>query len=230
MLYFFGVGDRVLNEKVLPGEHVEGCGGEGVTVYVVSIYLHLFWIPFISIGKTVKAICNQTGYDILERGFTKRMGEEGEILKATSRLPIRHFAGLLFILIGVGYALVKGVEAKRSLADTLKEPLYGDVYFMRDKTEEYPFYMMRSLGMDSGEVNVLISESAYNHRRGLVEDFENGLHNRIGYFVDTAMYGLTMETIDSLYDVGAIVDLKRDPSFSFQSTLQQPIDSTDLEE
>lgn len=213
MIFFYGAGARVLNEIHLPEERPEGVGEEGVVLAVMSRYIHLFWIPLISIGKKVVAIDVLTEEEIKKRNFTKRMKEEAAVLKETSRVPLRHFSGLAIVLLSVLVLLGRDKIKHIALQKELRKPLIGDIYFMKDEDREYPFYFARNVGAVNDAIMIEVSNAGYDLKGMLYEEYSDKAYLSGGFFSGSTMYSFDQATIDSLLDAGVIIDVMRDRDY-----------------
>ncbi|TGE28358.1 hypothetical protein [Hymenobacter metallicola] len=108
MLVFFGLGQTRITTTALSGVACAYCGTpESLTATVFSRYFHLFWLPFIPLGK----------FSLTQCGHCKQVLEQKEMPAAyqapvaatqnQARLPVTNY--LMLILLGIAVLFIIGV-------------------------------------------------------------------------------------------------------------------------
>lgn len=112
-----------------PGQICENCQSENSTFLVVlSRYVHIFWIPFFPIGKTVKSVCHNCKAELKAKKMNPELKEYAIQLKNETSIPKWQFLGLgllgIFILLTVYF----GMRSDAEKAAFFSDPQINDVY------------------------------------------------------------------------------------------------------
>ncbi|MBL7974278.1 MAG: hypothetical protein JNJ85_05170 [Candidatus Kapabacteria bacterium] len=100
MLIHFGRKETELVNEQLFGVNCPECGNSGrLSITIVARYVHMFWIPLFSIGRTGFSYCGSCRQELNKRNMPGGLQHAyQDVLRSTS-IPWWHFSGL--ILVGV---------------------------------------------------------------------------------------------------------------------------------
>jgi hypothetical protein len=139
-----------LKSVTLPDVTCPNCKTQGsVVLGVFSQYVHIFWIPVFSIGRTgisQCANCKQT-FEGSKLPFDFRHGYH-TLLKET-RIPIFHFAGSALIGLAIVYGIYNAGQTAKQEAAYFANPQKGDNYAVRMEDGNYTTFKVDSVATDS---------------------------------------------------------------------------------
>lgn len=108
-------------------------------------YAHVYWVPLLPIGKTGASECGHCHFVILPKEMEASLKESFRELKQRSRAPWWHFAGLLLVLVGLGWGLVANSNDARANRSFITMPHKGDVYHVRTNNGHYSLWKVQDV-------------------------------------------------------------------------------------
>ncbi|MFD2909400.1 hypothetical protein ACFSX9_11740 [Flavobacterium ardleyense] len=120
---------------------------------VFGKYAHLYWIPFIPIGKVNIVECNncKATYDVKELEQRTKDKFKQEMDRNPAKTPVKHFsAPILIVLIIAGSFLYSSFNDNEML-NYAKNPKVGDVYYYEtpEKAGHYSTLKITEITKDS---------------------------------------------------------------------------------
>jgi len=184
-------------------------------------YAHVYFIPLFSMGKYSVVVCEHCGAELKNRQRSHNMQLEISNMKAATRIPFYHFAGISLILFLLAGLFISGTfshsntvytaypvnipntsttaNTSTPTANYLAYPRTGDVY--EYKTESgYSLFKLGTVGYDSLEVYFNQYES--DRISGLYQ-----IDKPDKYEAHT--YQMAYSDMLDLYEAGKILDVKR---------------------
>lgn len=130
MIIFGSRGSKIADLDV-KGTTCSHCGqSDTQKVHVYGRYFHIFWIPFLTIGKKVYSECSHCKKTIEEESFPKELKQQYDAQSQNVKRPLWHSLGCLgFVgIIGVNIILALGAL----IWGTTKEPDTRDALYRAD--------------------------------------------------------------------------------------------------
>jgi hypothetical protein len=168
------------NIKQAPLENYEcpHCQQKQSVMVIFAKYVHLFWIPVFPYQKTAVVVCTHCKHETEEKNITLGTKEAIQQLKAAVPIPKYLFAGLVLIVIGIGYAIYHGAQTREQEQAYLNNPQTGDIYIIKSKEEKGPFnhFLMKVRKVEGDSIWVSYSSFGYN---GMITklDPKDGFYN-----------------------------------------------------
>lgn len=188
------IATEIINDKCL------NCGNQfTIQLNILQRYLHLFWIPFLPVGKIGITRCTHC-HEILEQSnFTYTLTETYYNIKLNSKTPIWTFSGLVLVLIiiSVGIFLSKQNDAKN--AQIILTPQRNDIYEVKLSNQNYTLYKVNKVTKDS--VFLVQNQFETNSITGLSELEEKGYSEEA--------FPLIRSDLKNMFEKGEIIDIKR---------------------
>jgi hypothetical protein len=177
------------------------CGEKGgIYNSVYGSYVHIFWIPTISIGKTGAAQCQHCKKVYEPKEMNDDMKRAYKTMKSDTRIPFWHFSGVVIIAAIIGlFAINDKFEAQDEM-EYLNNPMVGDVYEYEADNNE--FSTLKVIEVDEDSVYFVHNNYNYTQKSGIeVIDVDS-------CYSDEA-YMVSREELKELYNEGTIYDINR---------------------
>ncbi len=213
-MVFFGT-----RGKVVPGEQVQGVqcpscqNGQFVTFGVLN-YFHLYWIPTFLTSKKVGMECTHCKKTLVGDDVPPHLAEQIKSGVFTTGRVLPMFSGLIIIALvglGIGYA----VQQDAAQDDIyLAQPAVDDYYvvdFAKIFTEvdaEYHYGVMQITDVTPTEVEMRVSNIAYNMASGVRQDIRDGKAAVDAYY-DEGTIRLELGELQAYADAGAFHSIER---------------------
>ncbi|WP_439185538.1 hypothetical protein [Carboxylicivirga taeanensis] len=177
------------------------CSEKGQIVNsIFGRYVHIFWIPVFSIGKTGAAQCMHCKKTFVPKEMDNDMKRAYKTMKSDTKIPFWHFSGLAIIAIIIALASYSGSVNAQNEQVYIDSPQAGDVYEYKNGPKRYSTMKVVEVSEDS--VYFRYNNYDYTKRSG-IEEID----------VDTCytedIYMLSREEIKSMYTDGTIYDINR---------------------
>jgi hypothetical protein len=168
-------------------------------LFVFQRYAHVFWIPFVPIGKTGVSQCGNCKQVLKLNQMPAYLKAAYQRAQAQTKTPIWMFLGLAAVVVLIGVAVLDGKKKDAKNAQLILSPQAGDVMEYKTKTGSYTLLKVESVTADS----VFMRENNYE------TDKESGI-----YQLKSKEYALEVESISkkdlkALFDKGNILDIDR---------------------
>jgi len=121
----------------------------GIVSSVYARYVHVFWIPFIPIGKSGGAQCMQCNTTFKPKEMNEELKRAYKRTKSESKRPIWHFLGLIIILLLTLFVLFAGQADSKKELNYINTPLQGDVYKYKTELRHYSTLKVVEVQADS---------------------------------------------------------------------------------
>ncbi len=164
-MVIFGTKATQVATEIIP-YNCAHCGTQNsIQMTLLQKYAHIFWIPFIPIGKTAATQCMHCKQVLEKKEFSSYLQNSYDSIKSKSKIPIWTFSGLLLF---AALIIVGGISSKQSderNAKLIAEPKVGDIYEIKVGYKIYTLYKVGNIAGDT--VFVLANQFETNKRRGL---------------------------------------------------------------
>ncbi|MBX0288849.1 hypothetical protein K3G63_00280 [Hymenobacter sp. HSC-4F20] len=167
---------------------------------VFGRYAHIYWIPLFPIGKTGGSQCGHCQFVQQPKEMEPGLREAFSAVKHSARVPWWHFAGLLLLVIGIGWALVQNSDAQQASQQFITAPHKGDLYHVRTENGRYSLLKVQEAAGNS--VKLLPNTYEMDQNSGLDE------LNKPENF-DTVALELTRYELKLMLDKDQIVKVER---------------------
>jgi hypothetical protein len=193
--------------KLLAAETYTGkcanCGAmAAVHISLVQKYLHVFWLPFVPIGKTGVSKCSNCKQVLTLKEMPIAYTDVYDVLKQQVKTPLYMYSGVVVLALIISAAIYEDVQNSKKNALLITAPQKGDVFEIKTDEEQYTLYKVDNVHGDT--VFVLKNEYETTKESGLNDLKEKG---------DTAYSRETIEllkqTLKKMLADGEIIDIDR---------------------
>jgi hypothetical protein len=139
-----------LKSVTLPNVACPNCATQGsIVLGTFAQYVHIFWIPVLSIGRTGISQCSncKQTFEGSKLPFEFRPGYQN-LMKET-RIPIFHFVGSALIGLAIVYGIYSSGQTAKQEADYFTNPKKGDSYAVKMEDGYYTTFNVDSVTTDS---------------------------------------------------------------------------------
>jgi hypothetical protein len=191
---------------VLASENaVDKCPGcetsNSITLTVYQRYGHVFWIPFIPMGKLAETMCSDCRQVRSKDQFTPGIAERYETLKTIIRTPVWAFSGLFLLAVFIIFMVIQHKQNNLENATYIAKPQRGDIYEIKNNGH-YTLYKVNQIVNDS--VFVLVNQYETDRVTGLSDLKKKGDD---AYTTDALM--ILKTDLKTMLDTGEIIDVNR---------------------
>lgn len=173
-----------------------------ILMTVLQKYAHVFFIPFIPIGKTGVTVCAHCKQTLSKEEFNGSLNSRYDNLKSSAKTPIWTFSGLVLLVIFILFLIVSDRQKKEKVATLLQTPQSGDVYEVKDDNKQYTLYKVQRVNGDTAFV--LMHQFETNKLSGLKDLKDKG---DAAYNEDELP--LTKADLQKMAEDGDILDVER---------------------
>ena len=99
-----------------------------ITIFVDSLYLHIWHIPFCSIGKKGFSSCSNCDETLKPKKMPHNLKIEYKNLKNKLKIPLWQYFGLFISLIIISWFVVQIKKDKANELEYIDDPKLGDTY------------------------------------------------------------------------------------------------------
>lgn len=104
MRMLYGIKSKELANEQLFGINCPNCGTSGrLSISIIARYLHVFWIPVFSIGRTGYSSCDECHKEIQKGDMPAGLKQSYQDILNTTSVPWWHYSGL--IIIGIMFII-----------------------------------------------------------------------------------------------------------------------------
>src|SRR5581483_1680476 len=105
------------------------CSSHNTTdLFVFQRYAHIFWIPFVPIGKTGASHCSNCKQVMKEKEMPAYLKESFQRVKTQSKTPIWTLAGVAVLAVLIVLGIVEDRKTTARNAQLILSPQAGDVF------------------------------------------------------------------------------------------------------
>jgi hypothetical protein len=179
------------------------CGTQNsLDMYVFQKYAHLFWIPFIPIGKTGVSQCNHCKQVLKQKEMPVQLKAAYDNVKAQTKTPVWTFAGLALVVVLITSAIVSDKNKSAQNAKLIEAPHKGDVFEVRTPDRQYTLIKVEEVRSDT----IYVREHIYttNKISGLYDLKRKG---DTGYLEEVTVFD--KKELKSMFDKGDIINIIR---------------------
>ncbi len=177
------------------------CGEKGQLVNsVFGRYVHIFWIPVFSIGKTGAAQCMHCQKAFKTKEMNDDMKRAYKTMKSDTKVPFWHFSGLILIGLLIAFISYSGKVKAQNEQGYIEQPQAGDVYEYQNGPKRYSTLKVVEATEDS--VYFLYNNYDYSQKSGIEEiDLDSC------YTED--VYMMSRDELKTMYNDGTIYNINR---------------------
>ncbi|RAV97895.1 zinc-ribbon domain-containing protein [Pseudochryseolinea flava] len=139
-----------LKSVVIPNVACPNCKAENTIVLgTFSQYVHIFWIPVFSIGRTGISQCSNCKQSFEGSQLPLDFRAAYNNLLKETRIPIFHFIGAALIGTAILYGMYSSGETAKREADYFANPQKGDNYAVKIEDGYYTTFKVDSVASDT---------------------------------------------------------------------------------
>lgn len=177
------------------------CGEQGQLVNsVFGRYVHIFWIPVFSIGKTGAAQCLHCKKAFAPKEMNDDMKRVYKTLKSDTKVPLWHFSGLAIIAIIIALVSYSDKAEAQNEQKYIDAPMAGDVYEYENGPGRYS--TMKVVEVSNDSIYFRYNNYDFTKRRGIEKIDVDSCYTE-------DIYMLSREELANLYTDGTIYDINR---------------------
>lgn len=183
-----------------PTDKCPNCESQNtLDLFVFQRYAHVFWIPFIPIGKTGVSQCSNCKQVLKYNEMPAPLKTTYHQASSKSKTPLWTFIGLAAVIVLVGFTVVDGKKKSAQNAQFIVSPQAGDILECKTKSSNYTLMKVEEVTNDS--VFVRFSNYAVNKSSGLYKLKSKDYAEEVE--------GLTKKELKAMFDEGRILDIDR---------------------
>ena len=177
------------------------CGETGTIVNsVFGRYVHIFWIPTISIGKTGGAMCTHCQKSFSKKEMNDDMKRAYKTMKGDTKIPFWHFSGVLVIALIVGLFVISDNAEAKAEKEYIETPIAGDIYEYENGPNRYSTLKVVEVSEDS--LYFLYNNYDYSQKTGIEEIDVDSCYTE-------DIYMMSRTELENMYLDGTIYDVNR---------------------
>jgi hypothetical protein len=165
-MIIYGTRTTHLKSVILTENDCPQCGSHGtITMSAYARYVHIFWIPFISIGKIGLSQCQNCKQVLEKKQMPLEISAQYHRLAAQTKIPIFHFVGAFLLACVFMYGIYSSTKSGELQETYFKSPQKGDLYAMIMDDGNYTYFKIADVSQDS--VWIIENNMAVNKATGL---------------------------------------------------------------
>lgn len=179
------------------------CGTQNsIDMHVFQRYAHVFWIPFVPIGKIGVSQCDHCKQVLKQKEMPTALKAAYENVKAQTKTPFWTFIGLGLLLVLITSGVVSSNNKDAANAKLIEAPHKGDVFEI--KTKELRYTLVK--------VEEVLADSVYLRPHNYSIDKSSGLY-KLRQQGDTAysdnIYAVSKQGLKKMFEKGDIINIIR---------------------
>ncbi|MDQ2863597.1 MAG: hypothetical protein M3R50_08125 [Bacteroidota bacterium] len=151
MIVFGRKAKKIASERL--SEQCPGCNTQSVDMYLFQEYGHVFWIPFLPVGRLGMSQCSKCGQVLKTKQIPANFVAEYEKLKKKTKVPFWTFSGLALVGIIIIASIIYGQKKDELNAKLITAPQKGDVFEMKLQSKKYTLFKVERVSGDTVYVN-----------------------------------------------------------------------------
>jgi len=187
---------QIMNKCSSCGTH------DSMRMLIYEKYAHVFWIPFVPVGKTAATQCNYCKRVLTKKEFSPELTDRYLDLKSDTKTPLWTFSGLALLAILVSLVIISDQRSTKKKNELIANPQQGDVYEVKTGYKQYTLYKVNTITPDS--VYVFLSQYETNNFSGIRDLLSKG---KEAFDHDEA--GFSKKELRSMLDNGKIMEIVR---------------------
>lgn len=197
----YGTGAKRIDTFEIP-DPCPNCGAEGEQNMVLfQRYFHIFWIPFIPIGKMAVSHCEQCRRELELNEMPEGQRQTFQEIKATVRTPPVTYAGIGVVLVIIALGTFFQQQKQSRNSQMILELEANDLLEVKIDHDSYSLLKVHHVVGDT--VYLLEHEYESNKPSGIAE-----LKKRQEYHREPIV--LLTADVKEMFDTGIIIDIDRD--------------------
>jgi hypothetical protein len=201
-MIIYGSNTKQLAKEVLT-DICPNCGTQNsVELYVFQKYAHVFWIPFLLLGKTAVSQCDHCKQVLKIKEMPSSLKTAYDNLKSQTKTPIWTFSGLALVAVLITVGILNDKKNDEKNAKLVLTPQSGDIFEIKTKDDQYTLYKVENIEGDSAFIR--INQFETNKVTGLADLKRKG---ESAYSEDVFPFSKTELKI--MLDKGEILDIER---------------------
>ena len=201
-MIIYGSKTKQLAKEVLT-DKCPNCGTQNsVELYVFQKYAHVFWIPFLPLGKTAVSQCDHCKQVLKLKEMPSSLKTSYENLKSQTKTPIWTFSGLAIVAVLITIGILNDKKNDEKNAKLVLAPQSGDIFEIKTKENQYTLYKVENIAGDSAFIR--INQFETNKVSGLADLKSKG---ESGYSEDVFSFSKT--ELKVMLEKGEILDIQR---------------------
>jgi len=171
-----------------------------VQISIFQRYGHIFWIPFIPIGKTGVSVCNNCRQVLKLEQMSPQLRLSYDNLQTNTRIPIWSFSGVFLIILGVIAVDISDKQKSEKVSKLILSPKKDDVFEIKLTDNGYTLYKVQRVEKDT--VYFYANRYQTNQESGLGDLADKD------YATDIS-YGLSKSKLIEMNKNDEIIDIDR---------------------
>lgn len=198
-MIIFGTRRVLLKQSAADNLICPHCENKGTTSFgVYSKHFHLFWIPFIPIGKRGISGCSHCKKADYVEDMGSEAKEEYKYLKDQTTTPFWQFSGLILFVFLITWGYYTSKQDDKKELGYINNPQIGDTYTYKADTREYSTF--RIIDIANGSLTISYNDYAINKFTKVNEiDLDENYSEEL--------YKIGMEDLKALYQDKTIRDI-----------------------
>jgi len=198
-MIFYGTRSKHIISKKAPGT-CASCEKNDLYFTVYATYAHIMWIPFFPFGKNIYSYCGHCQNQLELREMSQDLRLKAKDIKSQTSYPKWYYSGIVLATFLIAGSVFVERNQKQQIPEYIKAPQVNDIYYIEEKFNEYSSFKVERLDSDSLYVywNNFYVKKSYD-----IKDID------ISKNYDTKAWGISRTFIDSVYEIGKIVKIKR---------------------
>ncbi|NLO71197.1 MAG: zinc-ribbon domain-containing protein [Porphyromonadaceae bacterium] len=120
-----------------------------VNMVIIQRYAHVFWIPFLPIGKKALTQCSHCQQVLEKKEFPSNFRGYYEALKIRSKTPVWTFSGAALLAFFILWIVIGGIQNDKRDAKLILSPEAGDIYKFKTEEGQYTLFKVENVVGDT---------------------------------------------------------------------------------
>ncbi len=213
-MIFFGSKGKTISGQLVEGIQCPNCESQKFITFGIIRYFHLYWIPTFITSKAVGIECTHCKKTLIDKELPGDLSKDikGTVFNKKNTTPM--FSGLIiiaFLALFITYTVQK--DNMQEVA-YIEQPAINDLYIVdftkifTDTDPKYKYGLMRIKQISSDQVELEVSEIAYNKTSGVRKDIREGKTSSDSYY-DSEPFYIDIIKLKAMKDTGAISSIER---------------------
>ena len=213
-MFFFGTKTKIVSGQMFQGLQCPSCENREFITFGVIRYFHLYWIPTFVTSKSVGIECTHCKKNLIDKDLpTELLGDiKANVFNKKNTIPM--FSGLIIILCLALFIINNGRQDNMKEAAYIEQPIINDLYIVNFNKifslsdKNYKYGAMRIKSIQSGQVELQISEIVYDKTSGVRKDIRERKTSMDAYYDSEPIY-MDLDKLKTMKESGAIHSIER---------------------
>lgn|SRR5574343_841012 len=140
---------KLLESETIP-DTCTFCGNSNcVDINVMQKYTHVFWLPFVPIGKSAQSKCRHCKHTLEGKELPDSFQEVYQRNKLSSKAPVWMYSGLLLVFFLISFGVYSSNKNDQKNLQLVAAPQAGDVYHLRTSNSQYTLARVNAVKGDT---------------------------------------------------------------------------------